>query len=261
MNTRRSIAKTKATAALSAITFLAVASAFGGSGVTASATAAPITVDARDLSQRRIVSPEALTYSPCWLEAANGVNRSVRIDVVTNPDTQNAATNTLITTVNGTESAYDWTPSTEAQPFCRLLHWTLDGGAPTGAPLVCDAVIGIPSAVATTLSADTRTNSLQEVANANGMAGLTYSPLWQNGSSARIERVRQRTDTLSVTTNNLFQSAAGIESVYALSMGGLASGHYILRHITLNASSQPVGDALTAEFDLQRPRGTLIRVF
>jgi len=240
---------------------LIAACASASSGATASATAAPINIDARDLSYRRMVSPEALTYSPFWMEATNGATRSVRIDVVTDPDTADAATNTLVTTENGTESSYDWTPTSEAQPFCRLLHWTLDGGAPTGTPLVCDAVIGVRSVVAATLSADTRTNSLQEVADAGGTANLTYSPLWQNGASTQLECVRQRADPVAETTNSLLQSEADIESVYAFSTGTLPSGHYILRHITLDTSDQPLGDVLTAVFDIRRPHGTIIRLF
>jgi hypothetical protein len=206
-------------------------------------------------------NPEALTYSPYWFSDSEGAIRAVRIEVVTDPDTDNAATNTLVTTENGLESVYDWTPEPAVQPFCRLLHWTLDGGAPTGTPLVCDAVIGIRSIVAAALSADTRTNSLQEVVDANGTAELTYSPLWGSGSSIRIERVRQRTDPPLVATNSLIQSVAGVESVHPLATGSLPSGHYILRHITLDASTQPVGDVLTAEFDIQRPAGTLLRIF
>lgn len=230
-------------------------------GATVSATAAPINVDVRDLTHRRMISPESLTYSPYWLAVADGASRAVRIDVVTDPDTANAVTNTLVTTENGIESVYDWTPEPAVQPFCRLLHWTLDGGAPTGTPLVCDAVIGIRSVAAATLSADTRTNSLQEVADANGTASLTYSPLWQNGDSVRLERVHRRTDPVSETTNSLFQGEANVESVYSLSMGSLPSGHYILRHITLDTSDQPLGDVLTAEFDIWRPHGTIIRLF
>lgn len=233
--------------------------ASASSGAAAFATAAPIGVDARDLAYRRLVSPETLTYSPYWMEATHGANRAVRIDVVTDPDTADAATNTLVTTESGTESAYDWTPASEAQPFCRLLHWTLDGGTPTGAPLVCDVVIGGRSVVAAALAADTRTNSLQEVADANGVTGLTYSPLWQNGTSVKLEHIRQR--NANATTNNLLQSEADIESSYALSTGSLPSGHYILRHITSDSSAQPVGDALTAEFDIRRPQGLLLRVF
>jgi hypothetical protein len=261
VNTRIINRRRKVPAVWVLVAALIAACASASSGATASATAVSISVDARELSHRRMVSPEALTYSPYWMETTNGATRSVRIDVVTDPDTQNAATNTLITTENGTESAYEWTPASEAQPFCRLLLWTLDGGAPTGTPLVCDAVIGIRSVVAAPLSADTRTNSLQEVADANGMAGLTYSPLWANGTSVRLDRIRQRTDAVSVTTNSLFQSEANAEAVYSLSTGSLPSGHYILRHITLNASGQPTGDTLAAEFDIQRPRGTLISVF
>lgn len=230
-------------------------------GATVSATAAPIDVDVRDLTHRRMISPESLTYSPYWLAVADGAGRAVRIDVVTDPDTASAATNTLVTTENGAESAYDWTPSAEAQPFCRLLHWTLDGGAPTGTPLVCDAVIGIRSIVAATLSADTRTNSLQEVADADATAGLTYSPLWEDGVSVRLERIRQRTEPASTTTNILLQSATGVEAAYSLATGSLPSGHYILRHITLDASTQQVGNILIAEFDVQRPAGTLFRIF
>ena len=228
---------------------------------TASATAVPINIDARDLTYRRMVSLETLTYSPYWLSANEGADRAVRIDVVTDPDTENAVTNTLVTTENGAESVYDWTPVSEAQPFCRLLHWTLDGGAPTGTPLLCDAVIGVQSSLAATLSVDTRTNSLQEVANADATADLTYSPLWQNGVSVRLERICQRTDPVSETTNSLLQSEADIESAYSLATATLSSGHYILRHITLDSTSHPFGDILTAEFDIQRPLGTWIRLF
>lgn len=235
--------------------------ASASSGASAFATAAPIRVDARDLAHRRMTSPEALTYSPSWLDAVNGANRAVRIDVVTDPDTADAATNTLVTTESGTESVYEWTPASEAQPFCRLLHWTLDGGAPTGTPLVCDVAIGVRAAVAATLSADTRTNSLQEVADANRTACLTYSPLWGSGASVKIERVRQRAEAASETTNDLFQSEAGIESAFSFSTVNLPSGHYTLRHIALNASAQPVGDTLTAEFDIRRPQGLLLRVY
>lgn len=230
-------------------------------GASASATAAPVSVDVRDLTNRRMISPEMLTYSPYWQDAANGSTRAVRIDVVTDPDTGSATTNTLTTTANGAESAYDWTAEPEPQPFCRLLHWTLDGGSPTGTPLVCDVLLGNSSAVAASLSADTRTNSLQEAATANATVGLTYSPLWQNSVSVKLEQIRQRTDPVSATTNDLLESEAAVESDYPYALGSLPSGHYILRHITLNASAQPVGEVLTAELDIQRPTGTLIRIF
>lgn len=251
---------------LSAVRLIGLAAALGGLagaslGAAVSATSSPISVDARGLSHRRMVSPETLAYSPYWLDAVNGSSRAVRIDVVADPDTASATTSTLFTAGNGVESAYGWTPDYEAQPFCRLLHWTLDGGAPTGTPLVCDVVFGVRSAASAALSADTRTNSLQEVADANGTAGLTYSPLWGGGASVKIERIRQRTDVAWTTTNTLFESEAGLEAAYAFDTRALASGHYVLRHIALNASAQPVGDILTAEFDIRRPKGSLLCVF
>ena len=256
----------KTTQMLQALRLVGLAAFVGGfpnasPGATVSASSAPIRVDARDLTHRRMVTPEALAYSPYWQNAADGANRAVRIEVVTDPDTANAATATLFTADTGVESTYAWTPSAAAQPFCRLLHWTLDGGTPTGAPLACDAAIGACSTVAAALWADTRTNSLQEVADANGTADLTYSPRWGSGTSAKVERVLRRTEAAPETTNDLFQSAAGVESAFPLSIGSLPSGHYLLRHIALDASAQPVGDALTAEFDIRRPPGLLLRVF
>lgn len=261
MNARKATAINRRSAALALAIVLTVGPSPVSFGASASATAAPVNIDARSLTHRRMVSPESLTYSPYWLAADDGASRAVRIDVVTDPDTESAATNTLITTGGGTESVYNWTPSSGAQPFCRLLHWTLDGGAPTGAPLVCDAVIGIRSAVAATLSADTRTNSLQAAADANATAGLAYSPLWENGVSVRLERIRQRSEPASITTNILLQSEAGIEDIHPLAISSLPSGHYILRHITLDASAQEADEILTAEFDIQRPAGTLFRIF
>ena len=229
---------------------------------TASKTSAPLSVDARDLGCRRTVSPASLTYSPYWLSATDGSTRSTRIEVVTDPDTAKAATNALVTGGAGLAAAYAWTPPAAAKPFCRLLHWTLDGGAPTGAPIICDVVIGTPSAAGTAFAGDTRTNSLQEIANANGLALLTYSPLWfADGTSVRIERIRRRGISDAGTTNSLTQTSAGAEGAYPLGTGALPSGIYTLRHLTLNASGTQTGDVLTtAEFFIRRPEGTLIRV-
>ena len=231
--------------------------------LTASAgTAAPISVDARDVTiRRRAVSPAALTYSPFWLSGKNGSAWASRIDLVTDPDTPNATTNTLVTGGAGTEAAYNWTASPAAQPFCRLLHWTLDGGAPTGAPLVCDIVIGKPSPSGMAFAGDTRNNSLQEVVDRDGVVALSYSPLWTfSGASVRIERVRRLESGGPGTTNEVAQTAANVEGAYPLATDHLPSGFFTLRHITLDASAQQVGETLTAEFVVQRPTGTLIRV-
>lgn len=231
--------------------------------LTASAgTAAPICVDARDLTIcRRAVSPADLTYSPFWLSGKNGSARASRIDLVTDPDTPNATTNTLVTGDTGTEGAYTWMPSSAAQPFCRLLHWTLDGGAPTGTPLVCDIVIGKPSPAGVAFTVDTRSNSLQEVVDRDGIASLSYSPLWAfSGTSVRIERVRRLESAGPQTTNEVAQTDANVEGSCPLATALLPSGFFTLRHVTLNASAQQVGEALTAEFVVQRPTGTLIRV-
>lgn len=225
-------------------------------------TAEPISVDVRDLACRRVSSPADLTYSPYWLSSADGGARAVRIDVVTNPDTPNAATNTLTTGSAGAEALYAWTPAASAQPYSRLLHWTLDGGSPTGLPLVCDVVIGKPSQPGTVFAADSRTNSLQEVADANGIAALAYSPIWTfGGNSVRIERVRHIETPSSTTTNTLFQSGASVESAYTMAASTCPSGIFTLRHITLDAANQLVGDVLTAAFVINRPSGTLIRIF
>ena len=231
------------------------------SAATSSKTSAPISVDVRDLGCRRTACLAPLTYSPYWLSVTEGSVRSTRIEVVTDPDTVNAATNTLVTGDAGLASAYAWTPPAAAKPFCRLLHWTLDGGAPTGTPIICDVVIGNPSPAGTAFTGDTRTNSLQEVANVGGLASLTYSPRWvAGGSSVRLERIRRSELSGVVTTNTLTQTATGVESTCPLGTGALFGGIYTLRHITLNADGTQVGEALTAEFVVRHPLGTMINV-
>ena len=230
---------------------------------TASAgTAAPICVDARDVTiRRRAVSPADLTYSPYWLSVTNGSAWASRIDLVTDPDTPNAMTNTLVTGDAGTESAYNWTPSPAAQPFCRLLHWTLEGGAPTGLPIVCDIVIGKTSPAGVAFAVDTRANSLQEVVDRDGLVSLSYSPLWTfSGTSVWIERVRRLESAGPGTTNEVAQTDVNVEGTYPLATDHLPSGYFTLRHVTLDASAQQVGETLTADFVIQRPKGTRIRV-
>ena len=250
----------------SAVALALTAALVGGptpvsAATTSSKTSAPISVDARDLSCRRTARLAPLTYSPYWLSVAEGSVRSTRIEVVTDPDTVNAATNTLVIGDAGLASAYAWTPPAAAKPFCRLLHWTLDGGAPTGTPIICDVVIGTPSPAGTAFTGDTRTNSLQEVANVSGLASLTYSPRWlASGSTVRLEQVRRSEITGITTTNTLTQTATGVESTCPLGTGALFGGIYTLRHITLNADGTQVGEALTAEFVVRHPLGTMINV-
>ena len=225
----------------------------------ASATADPISVDVRVIPFPRVVSPADLRYSPYWQSTVEGSGRSVRIDVVTDPDTASAVTNTLTTSGVGLESNYAWTPASAAQPYRRLLHWTLDGGAPTGMPLVCDVVISKVSLAGTACDVDARTNSLQEVADVDGIADLAYSPIWTfGGNTVQIKRIVEREDPASTTTNLLFQSGSLFESEYALAIVTVPSSYCVLQHITLDADNQPIGDVLTAEFVIDRPDGSII---
>ncbi len=225
----------------------------------ASATADPISVDARIALFSRVVSSADLSYSPDWQSEAAGSGRSTRIDVVTDPDTASATTNTLVTGIAGVESEYAWAPNAASAPYCRLLHWTLDGGVPTGAPLACDVVIAKVSLPGTAFDVDTRTNSLQKVVDANGIAALTCSPIWTfDGNSVLLQQLVKREGSDSIATNLLFQSGSPAELEYALQICSVPTGHCILQHLTLNASSQVIGDILMAEFIIDRPTGIIM---
>lgn len=143
-------------------------------------------VDTRDSAARFAKSDSAITYAARY--AGGTAADHVTILKVTDPDTEFAVTSVVRQCAAGEEgSVLVDLAATDSRRF-RLVHVVSDAdGAEVDDSLAADMAFGYTGAAAQTL-VDTRTNSLQLVAEDGGPAVLSYSTDWiTNGTPAHVE--------------------------------------------------------------------------
>ena len=211
--------------------------------VTAEAETA-IAVDVRT-EVCRAVGQADIGYSPKWCGVTNAGAYVVLQKVV------GGVTNTVATLDADAEDEYRYTFSGEASPFIRFIHRVYSsGGVEIGEPLVREIAFGCRSAEGAAFAADSRTNSLQEVASARAPVNLAYSTAW----AANAESVSIKAVILSdrggapVATNAMFSAAADAEGV--TQMRGVGRGWWRLLCEVSDGSGDVLLEYLTEEFKM-----------
>ena len=218
---------------------------------------APIEVDVRD-GDCRMLSPEAVCYSPRWGGVTNA-GAYVVLEKIENFGGENPRTTTLLTAAADAESAYSLSVGEGDARYVRLVHRVYSsGGVEIGEPLVRDVVFGYNAAAGTGILADSRTNSLQLAVKSRGTPGLTYSTAWASDSAAvTISAIRLAgRDGAETGTNSVFSAAADAEGTTALPI--LDVGWWKLRCNVTDGSGASLLEYLTDQFRM--PGGTVLVV-
>ena len=215
------------------------------------ATSAVFTVNSVASCERKSADSFAVNYAPEWsLGHTNAVARVV-ISKVEHPDTFMAVTNVVATGEPGAGGTVNILPESSGLASYRLIHRVEIGGEPVGETLVSDVAIGVESSLSATTFADSRTNSLQCVADAGKVAPLTYSTEWvTNGTPAQVvltkvcDRYRRGALQSSVTTE-LFRASAPADGVFSFLPNPEMGGTFSLHCAFLDFSGNPlyVGEA------------------
>ena len=138
-------------------------------------------------------------------------------------------------------------------------------GEPVGETLVSDVAIGAESPLSAAVFADSRTNSLQCVAEAGEVAPLAYSTEWvTNGTPAQVVLTkvcdRYRRDVLqSSVTTELFRASAPADGVFNFVPNPEMGGTFSLRCAFLDSSDNPI-DVGEAAYRFKERWGSLLIV-
>ena len=169
-----------------------------------------IAVDAATF--RMAVAPKMLRCSPVWCTGGTNVSGATyTLLAVTAPDTPQAATSSVPVSVASAEG--DVTYGGSGYGCVRFIMNASVAGEPIGDTLVSDVSFGISAIAATEISADSRTNSLQEVLDADGSANLSYSALWApNAAGVTIGEVKLSGRGGVATVTNTIFTTAGVDA-------------------------------------------------
>lgn len=222
------------------VVLLVAVAAFHGAraeGEVVSPPSAPVAVDLRTAAVRGVIGAAEVRYSPRW--AVDGA--SVRIEAV-----DGSVASVLYSGSVGEEGVYDLAPATDS-PIRRIRMVTLKNGSEVGEPLAATISFGIRSGAGAATAADTRTNSLQEVA-AKGGARLSYDTAWAtNAAAVSLEAVRlSGQGGLPVETNVVFSSPA--DAAGSVPLGKLDAGWWRLYCRIFDSSGLSLLEYCTHEF-------------
>lgn len=203
-------------------------------------------------------------YEPSWSLGADDPAAQVVIRKVMHHGTTLAATSEVCRCTQG--QAGSITLASEGLETFRLLHTVEVGGVQKGETLVSDIAFGVQSSDSSAWVADSRTNSLQCVAEAGEVAPLVYSTDWvTNGTPAAVVLTktcdRYRRDVLqeSVTTE-LCRVSAPAEGVFDFLPKKEQGGTFTLRCSFLDASGKPLPDELMAFYRFKEQWGMALFV-
>ena len=198
-------------------------------------------------------------YEPSWSLGSDNAAAQVVISKVVHPDTTLAATSVVRRCEAGASGTFQI--ASEGLETFRLLHAVEVNGTPKGETLACDIAFGVQSPDSAAWVADSRTNSLQCVADAGEVAPLVYSTDWvTNGAPATVVLTktcdRYRRDVLqeSVTTE-LCRVSAPADGVFDFLPKKEQGGTFTLRCSFLDASGNPLPDELTAFYRFKEQWG------
>ena len=194
------------------LTGVALAAASAG-GATVQATSGDVYVDTRQEREWSVGATVTLPYDARWCGDSAAVDHG-RVTVV--PVIDESATNrtSTVAACTGDPGTCTYSRASDAPGIMRFKLAYYDGdGNPVGEELSGDLSYCLSSSAGATVCVDSRTNSLQAVAEAGGPAVLTFDRAWvTNGTAARVAMhcvcdQRRRNGTLvSSVTNEIFQT-------------------------------------------------------
>ena len=200
--------------------------------------ASPVAVDVRTDRVVGAVGTAAVRYSPLW--TTNGA--SVSLEAVSG-----GVTNVLLSGTDDAEGTYILSQPTGGDPMCRLQLRTFLDGRTVGEVLSATVSFGVRSGAGTASVADTRTDALQQAADA-GAVRLSYDTAWAtNAAAVTLKAVRlSGQGGAAVATNGIFSAVAAASG--SAVMRGVGKGWWrLLCHVT-DASGDVLLEYSTAEF-------------
>ncbi len=228
--------------------------AFAGTALadSACATSGVFTVNTVFSPDRKSAAAIDVNYEPSWSIEDGGAAARVVIRKVMHPDTCFATTNVVRQCEQGQGGSFQLEPTS---PECfRLLHSVEVNGTPTGQTLACDVAFGGLSPDSGAWVADSRTNSLQCVAEAGERSPLVYSTGWvTNGTPATVvltktcDRYCQDVLQKSVTSE-LYRASAPADGVFDFLPEKKQGGTFTLRCSFLDAGGNLLSDELAATY-------------
>lgn len=252
MNIRKSIL-----IALGGVSALISADSVGAES--ACATSGVMSVNTVYSPDRKSVAVIDVDYSPSWSLGADDPAAQVVIRKVVHPGTTVAATSVVRRCEAGVSGTFQI--ASEGLETFRLLHAVEVNGTQKGETLACDIAFGVQSPDSAAWVADSRTNSLQCVADAGEVAPLVYSTDWvTNGTPATVvltktcDRYRRGVLQESETTE-LCRVSAPVDGVFDFLPKKELGGTFTLRCSFLDASGNPLPDELTAFYRFKEQWG------
>lgn len=217
----------------------------------AAATSAVFRVNSVRSGERKSASPFAVGYSPDWSVSTPDPSAEVVIRKVEHADTHQASTSIVQRCAAGASGTLQLDADALGFGNYRLLHDVEVGGNRVGETLASDVAVGVESPASASTLADSRTNSLQCVAESGEIAPLTYATSWvTNGTPAQVvltkvcDRYRRGVLQESVTTE-LFRTSAPADGVFNFRPESEQGGTFTLSCAFLDAGGNllDVGEA------------------
>lgn len=220
-------------------------------------------IDTRSSAVRFAKTSWPIAYAPEFSSGGGAdhvVLRSVRY-----ADTPDAVTNDVSTFSAGETGNYTFSFSAGDERCLRLLHSAYDaGGAQVGETLAADIAFGVTGTCQGNVVIDTRVDSLRLVAEAGGMAPLSYSTDWvTNGvpASVKLSCVCERSrhgHVVESSTNILLtvDAPAMGDCLYATQIGN--GGLYTLTCSFFDVHGALLCDPFTASYYFKERWGMLL---
>ena len=232
----------------------------------ACATSGVFALDSVMSMGRKSGSAITVNDSPKWSAETPGATAQVVISKVEHADTHLAVTSVVMRCEEGESGSLQIGPDASGMGCLRLLHSVEEGGSPVGCTLVSDVSFGVSATTVGNAVFDSRTNSLQCVAEAGEVAPLTYSTEWvTNGTPAQVvltkvcDRYRRGALQSSVTTE-LFRTSAPADGVFNFLPNPEMGGTFSLRCTFLDNVGNPI-DVGEASYRFKEKWGWLMLVY
>lgn len=208
-----------------------------------------------------VYAPCEINYSPSWVDGVDGSGAAVAIYAVAHVGQEQPVTTLVYRAAADAKGTYDYTPAEDAADAVRLVLAVEKGGETLGV-LAHDVAFGT-SATLAGVSADSRANAMQEIANATGKIPFAYDVAWADGAATMrvdwVNRTRAKRGPVVVTTN-----------VVAAAFSGTGTSEWTVPNedgfdklllTFLDSSGNPIGEPLESPwFEKYVPLGLLLMI-
>ena len=224
--------------------------------------ALPISVDTRTVTERRMLEPDLIRYSPRYVTETNAPGSYVVLKKVVDAGTAQAVTSTVATCEADAEGGLALQLGADDARLLRLIHEVRSSdGDLLGASLIAEVSYGVESSQTAAFLCYTATNALQQIADAGGTIPMNYSPAWVEGAVSN-EIVRTRTygpkgRTPDVDVDLLVADDAPGVFAYAVDKGQGGTNAFRLAFFDVNGLEIP-DSALTCGYWLKFHAGLLL---